>query len=113
MRQKLLPIGKPFQVGVGLAEELQLHLLKLPDTEDEVAGGDLVAEALADLGNAEGQLFPGGALHVLEVDEDALGGFGPEIDLALGVLGHALEGLEHQVELTDLGEIARCRSWGS
>ena len=51
------PILEPFEVGAGLAEELQLHLLKLAHAEDEVARGDLVAEALADLADAERQLF--------------------------------------------------------
>ena len=102
---ELLPVGEPLQVRVGLAEELQLHLLELPGAEGKVAGGDLVAEALADLADAEGQLLPGGALHVGEVDEDALGGLGAEVDLVFRVLGHALEGFEHQVELADLGEI--------
>ena len=66
------PVLEPLQISAGLAEELQLHLLELPDTEDEVAGGDLVAEGLTDLAHAEGQLAPGGALGVDEVGEDAL-----------------------------------------
>ena len=61
------PILEPLQVGAGLAEELQLHLLKLSDPEDEVARGDLVAEGLADLAHAEGQLAAGGALGVDKV----------------------------------------------
>jgi hypothetical protein len=58
------PVLEPLQIGVGLAEELQLHLLELAGAEDEVARGDLVAEGLADLADAEGQLAPGGALDV-------------------------------------------------
>ena len=99
------PVLEPLQIGAGLAEELQLHLLELPDTEDEVAGGDLVAEGLADLAHTEGQLAPGGALGVDEVGEDALRRLRPQIHRVLGVLGDALEGLEHQVELPDVGEI--------
>ena len=99
------PILEPLQVGSGLAEELQLHLFKLPDTENEVAGGDFVAEGLADLAHAEGQLAAGGALGVDEVGEDALGRLGPQIHGVLGILGDALERLEHQVELADIGEI--------
>ena len=99
------PVVEPLQIGAGLAEELQLHLLELADAEDEVARGDLVAEGLADLADAEGQLLPGGALDVVEVHEDALGGLGTEVHGVLGVLGDALEGLEHQVELTDVGEV--------
>ena len=99
------PVLEPLQVGARLAEELQLHLLELPHPEDEVARGDLVAEALADLADAEGQLPPGGALDVDKVGEDALGGLRPQVDGVLGVLGDPLEGLEHQVELADVGEV--------
>ena len=59
------PVVEPLQIGAGLAEELQLHLLELPGTEDEVAGGDFIAEGLADLADAEGQLLAGGTLHIL------------------------------------------------
>ena len=99
------PVLEPLQVRVGLAEEFQLHLLELPDAEDEVARGDFIAEALAHLAHAEGELPPGGPLNGGEVDEDALGGLGPEIDLVGGILGDALVGLEHQVELPDVGEV--------
>ena len=58
------PVVEPLQIGTGLAEELELHLLELADAEDEVARGDLVAEALAYLADAEGQLAAGGALDV-------------------------------------------------
>ena len=77
---EVAPVLEPLQIGAGLAEELQLHLLELPGAEGEVAGGDLVAEGLADLAHAEGQLAAGGALDVDEVDEDALGGLRPQID---------------------------------
>ncbi len=61
-------------------EELHLHLLELARAEDEVAGGDLVAEALADLGDAEGGLLAPELEVVLEVQEDPLGGLGPQVD---------------------------------
>ena len=99
------PVGEPLQIGVRLAEELQLHLLELAGAEGEVARGDLVAEGLADLAHAEGQLAAGGADDVIEVDEDALGGLRAEVHGVLRVLGDTLEGLEHQVELADVGEI--------
>ena len=67
----VLPVGKPLQIGVGLAEELALHLLKLTGAEGEVARRDLVAERLADLADAEGQLAAGRALDVRKVDKDA------------------------------------------
>ena len=100
------PVLKPGKVGARLAEELQLHLLELQNAEGEVARGDLVAEALAHLADAEGNLFAGGALDALIVHEDALGGLGTEVHVGAGLGGDALMGLEHQVELLDVGKIA-------
>ena len=100
------PVGKPLQIGAGLAEELKLHLLKLTDAEDEVTRGDLVTEGLTDLADTEGHLLTGGALDVLEVDENTLSGLGTEVNGGGGVLVNALEGLEHEVELADVGEVA-------
>ena len=63
------PIIKPFEVGVGLAEELALHLLKFTYSEYEVAGSYLVSEGFTYLANAEGNLFSCGSLDILEVYE--------------------------------------------
>ena len=108
-QQKVLavasPVLKPLKVGAGLAEELKLHLLELSYTEDEVAGSDLVSERLAHLSDAEGNLFTGSSLDIVEVYENTLSGLGTEIKLSLGVLGNALEGLEHQIKLTDIGKV--------
>ena len=100
------PVVEPLEIGVRLAEELELHLLELADAEDEVARRDLVAEALADLADAERNLAARRALDVLEVDENALCGLGAQIHLGGRVLGHALMGLEHEVELADIGKVA-------
>ena len=100
------PVVEPLQIRVRLAEELQLHLLKLADAENEVARRDLVAEALADLADAERDLAARRALDVLEVDENALRGLGAQIHLGGRVLGHALVGLEHEVEFADIGKVA-------
>ena len=59
----------------------------------------------ADLTNAKRNLLAGGALDILEVYEDALCGFRTQINLVLRILGDALEGLEHQIELTDVGTV--------
>ena len=99
------PVVEPLQISAGLAEELQLHLLELADAEDEVARGDLVAEGFTDLAHAEGQLAAGGALGIDEVGEDALRRLRPQVHGVLGILGDALERLEHQVELPDVGEV--------
>lgn len=51
------PIIKPFEVGVGLAEEFALHLLKFTYSEYEVAGVISFLEGFTYLTNAEGNLF--------------------------------------------------------
>ena len=101
----VFPVSKPVQIGAGLAEELALHLLELAGAEGEVARRDFVAEGLADLADAEGQLAAGGALDVGKVDKDALCGLRAEIAGGRAVLGDADGGLEHQVELADGGEV--------
>ena len=103
----LLDPGPVPTLGVGRRhEELHLHLLELAGAEDEVAGGDLVAEGLADLGDAERRLLAGEAEHVLEVDEDPLRGLRPQVDLRALAGDRADVGLEHEVELAWLGELA-------
>ena len=102
----ILPVFIPFHLGAGFTEEFQLHLLELAGTEGKVAGGYLVAEGLAHLSYAEGQLPAGSALYVLKVYKDALRGLGAEVDLAGSVLIYALEGLEHHVELANAGKVA-------
>ena len=99
------PVGEPFEVGAGFAEEFEFHLLEFAHAEDEVAGRDFVAEGLAYLPYTEGHALSGRALHVLEIDENALRRFGTEIDGARAVFRHALESLEHKVELADGSEI--------
>ena len=102
----ILPVFVPFYLGAGLTEEFQLHLLELAGTEGKVAGGYLIAEGLAHLSYAEGQLPAGSALYVFKVYKDALRGLGAEVDLAGSVLIYALEGLEHHVELANAGKVA-------
>jgi len=99
------PEVEPFQVGTGLAEEFQFHLFEFADTENEVAGCDLVTEGFTDLCDAEGYLAARGSLNILEVYKNTLCGFGTEVDLACRVFGNADEGLEHQVELADGREV--------
>ena len=92
--------------GLGRRHEvLHLHLLELAGAEDEVLGGDLVAERLAHLGDAEGRLLAGGLDHVGEVDEHALGRLRPQVGHRPLVLQRAGVGLEHQVEGPGLGEL--------
>ena len=79
-------------------EVLHLHLLELAHPEDEVARADLVAEGLADLGDAEGHLPAAGLLHGLEVDVRALRRLGAQVDDGGLVLDRAHVRLEHEVE---------------
>ena len=76
---RLLPEVVPARRLVGRDEELHLHLLELARAKDEVAGRDLVAERLADLGDAERRLLAAELQDVLEVDEDALRGLGAQV----------------------------------
>mgnify|MGYP006160816849 CR=1 FL=1 len=100
----LEPVLVPLLVGAGLDEELHLHLLELARAEDEVAGRDLVAEALADLGDAERRLLPTRLQHVGKVDEHALCGFWSQVGNRRIGLDWAGMGLEHQVEIARLCE---------
>src|SRR5215207_3211920 len=87
-------------------EELHLHLLELEGPEDEVAGSDLVAEGLADLGDAERRLLARELQDVLEVDEDPLGRLGAQVGVVGIVVHRADVRLEHQSELARLREAA-------
>ncbi len=87
-------------------EELHLHLLELPGAKDEVPRRDLVAEALTDLGDPERWLLAGELQVVLEVQEDALGRLGAEVDGGALVLDRPHGRLEHEVELPRLGQVA-------
>ena len=74
---EILPVGKPFEVGAGLAEEFKFHLLEFPRTESKVAGSNLVTETLAYLTDSERYFEPGSALYVFEVNKNALRRLGP------------------------------------
>jgi hypothetical protein len=94
-------------VGLGGRHEvLHLHLLELAGAEHEVAGRDLVAERLADLGDPERRPLARRLHHVLEVHEHALRGLGPQVDLGTCPLDRPGVGLEHEVELACIGEAA-------
>ena len=66
---EILPVVEPVEIRAWLAEEFALHLLKLANTENEVARGNLISEALAHLTNAERHLLARGALNAREVDK--------------------------------------------
>ena len=101
-----LPLFEPVQLGAGLDEELHLHLLELAHAEDKLAGHNLVAEGLSDLGDTERNLHPAGLLDVQIVHKNALGGLRTQIN-EVGAVGRGAHGGgEHQVKLTHLGPVA-------
>ena len=102
---ELLPVVEPFHLCAGAYEELHLHLFELTHAEYELTGHDLIAERLADLSDTERNAHTAGFLHVEVVDENALCGFGTEINSHRSVSGRAHLGLEHEVELTHLGPV--------
>src|SRR5581483_7445338 len=102
----IAPVAIPGGRLLGLAEELDLHLLELARAEGEVARRDLVAEALADLRNPERDANARAVGDVLEVDEDPLRRLGPQERRPLLAAQGADVGLEHQVELARLGQRA-------
>ena len=103
------PVLVPVHLGAGAAEKLHFHLLEFAHPEGELPGHDLVAKRLADLGDAEGNFHPPGFLHVQEIDENALGRFGAEVNQA-GVVADGPDlGAEHEVKLPHLGPVGRAR----
>ena len=95
----LLPVFEPLHVGAGLDEELHLHLLEFARSENEIAGRDLVAKCLADLGNAERNLLSRRLLHVQKIYVDPLCRLRPQVHDRGGILYRTHERLEHQIEL--------------
>ena len=65
---------------VSVAEPLDLHLLELTGPEDEVPGGCGRCGRPCRPGDAEGDLHPHGVDHVVEVQEDSLGGRRSEVE---------------------------------
>ena len=102
LHARLFPLGEPLQLRARLYEELHLHLLELPHTEDELTGHDLVAESLTDLGDTERNLHTASLLHVQVVHEDTLSRLRAQVDLHRRIGRGTHLGREHQVELTNI-----------
>src|SRR5439155_7173858 len=73
-------------------------LLELTGPKDEVAGGDLVPERLADLRDPEGDLLARRLQHVEIIDVDPLRRLGAEVYDRRRLFDRAHERLEHEVE---------------
>ncbi len=100
------PGVEPFFVGAGFYKELHFHLLKFAGAENKVFGNNFVPEGLADLGDAEGNFHPVGLDDVFIVYIDALGSFGAKINNTGAVLYGSDVGLEHEVKLAGVSELA-------
>ena len=102
------PVAIPllFFLAIGTNEELHLHLLELAGAENEILGGDFVAERFALLRDAERQLDALRIDDVLEVRENSLRGFRAQIDNRRGVFHRTHEGFEHQVEIARRRQLA-------
>src|SRR5699024_803662 len=94
----LLPVCMPLKIRSRLAEEFQLHLLKLSGTENKVTRCDLISERFSDLADTERNFLSGCTLHVFEVHKDTLGCLRAQINSILCIFRYALECLEHKVE---------------
>src|SRR5262245_44895217 len=92
---ELIPLRRLRRV----TEELDLHLLELARAEGEVARGDLVAETLSHLCDAEWNLDARTIDDVLEVDEDSLCRLRTQKCRVVLPAERADDGLEHQIEL--------------
>src|SRR5262245_41155990 len=97
LEAQVAPVLVPLARCIRMAEELDLHLLELARAERELLWRDFVAEALAHLGDAERDLHARGVHDVLEVDKNALRGFGPQECRTFLAAKRADVGLEHQV----------------
>ena len=93
----LTPVLEPFHRAFVRAEEFHFHLREFAGAEREHAGRDLVAERLADLGDAEGQLHARGDADGVEI----------EIRDVVLVEDGADVGLHHQVEFAGRGKVLR------
>ena len=98
------PVFKPFFIGAGLHKILHFHLFEFATAENEVAGGDFVAERFSLLRDAEGELPAGGLQHIIKVDKHALCRFRSQVYNIGTVFHRPDEGLKHQVELPFCGQ---------
>ena len=95
----------PFFISSRLAEELKFHLLKFAGTEDEVTGGNFIAERLTNLADTKRRLLTCRGHDIGEVDEDSLCGFGTQVVKARLVINGTKEGLKQARECFGFGPL--------
>src|SRR5437667_12753903 len=89
-----------------MAEKLDLHLLKLARAKRKVPRRDLIAKALAHLGDAERDPHARAVADVAEIDKNALRGLRPQERRVLLGPQSSHDRLEHQIEIAGLGQLA-------
>ena len=81
------------------------HLFKFDDAENEVAGGDLIAERFSNLGYAKGDFYSHSVSNIFKVEEDGLCRFWSEVsEVTLGA-SFAHMRAEHEVEVSSFCEV--------
>src|SRR5688572_7736578 len=100
------PSLMPFFIGAGDNEKLDFHLLEFAAAKSKISRRNLVAEGLADLRDTERQLHAHGLENVIEVNENTLGGFRPQVSHRGILLHRTHESFKHQVELARFGKLA-------
>src|SRR5712692_9786673 len=103
---ELLPVVKPLLHFAGMHKKLQVPLLELAQTEQEVPRCNLVTEGFTDLADAEGNLHTRGLEHIFVVQEDVLAGLTAQVGFHALAFNDPNIGLHHQVESTRLCEFA-------
>src|SRR5208282_2237243 len=93
VESKIDPVAVPllFFFAIGPHEKLHLHLFELARAENEILGGNFVAERLALLRYAERQLDALRIDNIFKVRKNSLRRFRPQIDDRRRVLDRAHE----------------------
>ena len=109
----LFPLFVPFFLGSRGNKELHFHLFKFPHAKNKLPGNNFVAKSFSGLCYSKRNLHSTRFLNIEKVDKYSLCRFRTEIQIH-GRLGRSAElGAKHEVELFDIGPIARTRLWTS
>src|SRR5207244_274865 len=101
----LQPVIEPLHPFLRPAKIFELHLLELARAKSKIARIDFVPKRFPDLRDAERQFLARCFENILELNENRLGRFGPQISERRFVLGRTDVSLEHEVERPRLGQV--------
>src|SRR5687767_9020011 len=97
----------PFHLRARSNKELHFHLLKLACSENKLARYNLIAECFTYLCNSKRNLLTRSFLHAQEIHENSLCCFRTQINSGSFFSYGTNFGRKHQIELTNLGPVAR------